>query len=291
MHAAVRVSEGDTVKLGLVRIGVVATLSIVVSACSDSSGSTGGTLDTASRTGSTSAAPPSPSDATLVTTATTSSTPASSTDEATTPTSAPIVCPNVEGGSCLGPVAAGTYTTTVFRPTLTYTVPDGWSNFEDTPGNFLLVPPSYDLPGVNGGTSDFIGVYSTIAAPNGCEPGSAPGVGSSPEALSDWYKQHPGLDVTSTPTTIGGRSGFVVDMRMRKDWVTACPYSNGTPIVPTIVGTGISGLDHNIGAGQAVRLYLLSNTGGTMVVEVVDIADAGHLDAYAPIVEAMAFAD
>jgi hypothetical protein len=38
-------------------------------------------------------------------------------------------------------------------------------------------------------------------------------------------------------------------------------------------------------------LYLLSNNGGTMVVEVADIADAGHLDAYAPIVEAMAFAD
>ena len=276
-------------KLGLVRIGAVATLSLVVSSCSDSKGSTGARLDTPSATASTAAAPPSPSDATLATTATTASTPVSSTDEATIPASAPIVCPNVEGGSCLGPVAAGTYTTTVFRPTLTYTVPDGWSNFEDTPGNFLLVPPSYDLPGVNAGTSDFIGVYSTIAAPNGCEAGRAPGVGSSPEALNEWFQEHPGLDVTSTPTTIGGRSGFVLDVRMRPDWSTACPYSNGTPVVPMLVGIGRSGLDHNVGAGQAWRLYLLSNAGGTMAIEVDDIADAGHLDAYARIVEAMVF--
>jgi hypothetical protein len=46
------------------------------------------------------------------------------------------------------------------------------------------VPPHYDLSGVNADTSDFIGVYSTIAAPNGCDPGAAPGVGITPEDLN-----------------------------------------------------------------------------------------------------------
>ena len=73
-------------------------------------------------------------------------------------------CPNSEGGQCLGKLKAGTHKTVVFRPTLTYTVPAGWTNFEDTPGNFLLVPARGALPGVNAGTSDFIGVYTSVAA-------------------------------------------------------------------------------------------------------------------------------
>jgi hypothetical protein len=90
-------------------------------------------------------------------------------------------------------------------------------------------------------------------------------------------------------TAIGGRRGFVLDVRMRTNWTTTCPYSNGNPVVPMLVGTGTSGLDHNIGAGRAWRLYLLNNLDGTMSIEVVDIADAGHLDAYAMVVEDMVF--
>jgi hypothetical protein len=56
----------------------------------------------------------------------------------------------------LGALTAGTYKTRVFHPAISYTVPDGWKNFEDTPGNFLLVPPDGNLPGVNGGTSDLV---------------------------------------------------------------------------------------------------------------------------------------
>jgi hypothetical protein len=48
-------------------------------------------------------------------------------------------CPNPEGQACLGPLAAGTYTTRMFDPAITYPVPAGWRNYEDTPGNFLLV--------------------------------------------------------------------------------------------------------------------------------------------------------
>ena len=68
---------------------------------------------------------------------------------ATESASPPPECPNPEGQACLGELAPGTYTTVVFTPTLTYTVPSGWSNFEDTPGNFLLVPTRGSLPGVN----------------------------------------------------------------------------------------------------------------------------------------------
>src|SRR6266550_6198677 len=58
-------------------------------------------------------------------------------------------CPNGNGGKCLGPVEAGTYSTVEFRPQITYRVPSGWANYEDLPGNFLLVPPGGNLPGVD----------------------------------------------------------------------------------------------------------------------------------------------
>lgn len=53
-------------------------------------------------------------------------------------------CPNPnpdDGGTCLGPLKAGEYTTQQFRPRLTYSVPAGWDNEESLPGNFLLIPP------------------------------------------------------------------------------------------------------------------------------------------------------
>jgi hypothetical protein len=56
----------------------------------------------------------------------------------TTPPPAEHFCPFVDGGTCLEAIDAGTYTTTTFQPSITYTVPDGWLNREDLPGNFLL---------------------------------------------------------------------------------------------------------------------------------------------------------
>src|SRR5262245_64709633 len=56
------------------------------------------------------------------------------------PTARPT-CPNPEGQFCLGRLDAGTYSTVQFQPSLTYTVPAGWGNYEDMAGNFLLVPP------------------------------------------------------------------------------------------------------------------------------------------------------
>ena len=83
----------------------------------------------------------------------------------------PAHCPNPEGGPqnhCLGPLDPGAYTTTMFEPTLTYSVPQGWSNMEDLRGNFLLLPPGGALDGVNAGTSDYLGVYTSVVPPGHC---------------------------------------------------------------------------------------------------------------------------
>ena len=73
------------------------------------------------------------------------------------PSVASHYCPDPGVGgvnTCLGSLQAGTYQTSSFHPPLSYTVPAGWDNEEDLPGNFLVLPPGSTIGGVNLGTSD-----------------------------------------------------------------------------------------------------------------------------------------
>jgi hypothetical protein len=205
-------------------------------------------------------------------------------------------CPNPEGQFCLGKLDAGTYSTVQFQPGITYTVPSEWSNFEDMAGNFLLVPPTGNLKGVDAATSDFIGVYrSVVAHANTCPSTPAPGVGTSPAAIMKWFQRDPAFRASPPqPVTIGGLSGFVTTLRMAPSWKKTCPYSHGQPIAPLIVGSSSTFLDHNLIPGQATRLYLLESTTqegapAALAIEVVDIKDGGHLAAYSQLVKQLQF--
>ncbi len=202
-------------------------------------------------------------------------------------------CDNPEGGLCLGQLAAGgAYQTEKFVPQLRYDVPPGWANYEDTPGNFLLVPPKGDLPGVNAGTSDYIGVYTSIAAPDGCDPGPAPGVQTTPEAIAAWVKRNKGLTATSPrKVNIGGLKGLVLDVRMEAGWKKTCPNygPNTPPLVPLITGMPPSGLDHNVFGRVVVRLYLLAYRGHTLAIEVDDVTGGEHLTQHSRVVDNFQF--
>ena len=211
-------------------------------------------------------------DATAPSASTAASSPSTSPRESAS--SAPV-CPNPEGEACLGKLAPGTYTTVVFTPTLTYTVPAGWSNFEDTPGNFLLVAPGYDLAGVNPGTSDYIGVYTRVAA---CE-GPESGVGGSPDDIAGLLTHQRDLQ-TTTPrqVSVGGLDGVVLDIKLAKG-SDACFISGLTP----------SSLEHGLIPGLTIRLYLLRRS-GTLAIEVDDVRGGGnHLDDYSSVVKRMRF--
>jgi hypothetical protein len=205
-------------------------------------------------------------------------------------------CPNPEGGVCLGLLKAGTYTTSLFETRITYTVPDGWQNFEDLPGNFLLVAPGSDLHGVNAGGSDFIGIFWSVYAQNRlCSRENEavsvePGVAHTPQAIADEFAQRPGL-VTTAPAqvSIGGLSGLVLDIRMADGWTGTCFYAPpGEPVVQLIGGSYPSEFDHPIGPGVFVRLYLLQQPDGTLAIE-VDTFDSTQLDTYSEIIEQIKF--
>jgi hypothetical protein len=205
-------------------------------------------------------------------------------------------CPVPHGGACLGKVTAGTYDTALFQPPFEYTLPAGWANDEDTPGNFFAIPPSGDFAGVDGDTSDFIGVYTSVLAhANVCASTPAPGVGRTPAAIMRWFQRDPAFRASPpSPVTIGGLHGLVTTLRMAPGWKLTCPYSHGAPVAPMTVGSSSTFLDHNLVPGQATRLYLLAHDdsdgqSAALAVEVVDIRDAGHLAAYSRIVKSLKF--
>jgi hypothetical protein len=201
-------------------------------------------------------------------------------------------CPNSEGGDCRGRLAAGTYNTVVFAPALTYTVPKGWQNFEDTPGNFLLVPPGQSLHGVNANTSDFIGVYTAVAAvKQRCGDTRAPGVGVTPSAIARFLTGLPGINpATPRPVDVGGLRGLVVDLSMQESWKKTCPVLPGTPLIGLIVGRPPSGLYHGLEPWMAWRLYLLRYRRGALAIEVDDTSGGKRLNDYAAVVKQFAFA-
>lgn len=206
--------------------------------------------------------------------------------ESTTTGSARLQCPNSHGGVCLGSLDPGTYTTSSFSPEITYTVPDGWVNLEDLRGNFLLQMT---------GDVRYLGIYQNVRAPaDGCDEAFAEGVGLTVTDLVGWYVAHPGLVVTKPEdVTIGGLSGVYLDISLDPTWDETCPFSEGQPVVPFIIGNGTSQLVHVILPGFEERLYLLEWNGGNVAIEVGP--EGGPLDDYLgdvlPIIDSLRFGE
>ncbi|RJT75979.1 LamG domain-containing protein [Arthrobacter cheniae] len=192
--------------------------------------------------------------------------------------SAPFVCPEPGGGICLGTLAAGTYETTSFEPALTYTVPEGWTNREDLPGNMLLSRIDDPEEGTWGGS--YIGVYQNVRAPAPCGEQPQPEIGTSDAELATWYRTVPGLQVMrDVPVTVGGLPGVVLDLTLDSEWRTPCP-PGALNAVPVLIGGGVSDLHHVIGAPLEMRLFLLDWDGGNVAIEVTALLEQHSLTNY-----------
>ena len=204
----------------------------------------------------------------------------------------PVTCPSPHGGVCLGPLEAGTYTTRAFKTPLTYTVPDGWANFEDLPGNFLLVPPGGSNDGVDAGTSDYIGVYHGVAPVSGeCEERPEASVARTPEAIGAWYANHPGLVVSErAAVTIGGLEGVALDLAMTDGDAGVCDIPELGEFVPILVGVGPAALTHVLNDSFTMRLYLLgAPTGEVIAIEIDDLPGGATMDQMIQVAEGMQF--
>ncbi|EWT01391.1 hypothetical protein N865_08575 [Intrasporangium oryzae NRRL B-24470] len=200
-------------------------------------------------------------------------------------------CSNPGGGDCLGDLAAGTYGTRQFRPGFSYTVPPGWRNDEDLPGNFFLYRSNDPQSGVVGGS--YLGIYQNVrAAAIDCSEAAQPGVGITPGQLIVWYQTIPGLVVSSPKSvTVGGLSGFQIDLAL-KPGTRACSFE-GHPGIPLVIGNGVSELHHVILHELDVRLIILDWKNGNVVLEITSVKDRVSSEEYRatvqPIVDSLQF--
>ena len=199
-------------------------------------------------------------------------------------------------GTCLGEVDAGTHSTSSMRPALTYTVPVGWTNSGDMPGFFGLIPPGGDYTAVDIGQSDYINVATRITTGNGrCADGH--GTARTPEEFVRWLRHEPGFaPFTPKSVTIGGLSGYALDLTLGKGFKQACPWSRGFPGQQVLTGLSPSPtqLNHSLGGPVprqlVMRLYLLHYKGGTLGIEVDDVRGDARLAAYSAVVKTFHFA-
>jgi serine/threonine protein kinase len=204
-------------------------------------------------------------------------------------------CTQPFGGTCLGEIPAGTHTTRSFKPALTYTIPVGWTNFNDHEGNFGLVPPGGDWENraLNNGKTDRLAVLQRIA-PTGSRCGDDAAPVRSAAAFARWLVNDPALSVAGPkPVTIGDLSGFVVDLRVRPGWTKTCPWSHGFPAAQIIHGvdpTDPGLIDGVLPPPFVMRLYLLDYKHATLGIEIDEVSGSPRLDTYSAFVKTFRFA-
>ncbi len=174
---------------------------------------------------------------------------------------APAITCAEAGAVCAGPLTAGANSSLNFQPTLTFTVPDGWTNPLDTNRKYTL---HYNFT-----RGHFLQLITQIAIPEqttDCSRASKPGAGNT---VADWVgflTTHPGL-VTTTPTaiTIGGYAGMQLDLHVASTWTARCPNSLGPAVVLMVPAAadnkGSSWIDD-----QQTTMRILDVAGETVII-------------------------
>jgi hypothetical protein len=187
-------------------------------------------------------------------------------------------------------LAAGQYSSSTFRPPVTFTLPDGWLISGDTADYFALGPVTSDATGIH--------VFRSPRAASqaaDCPITAEPGVGATAKDLVDWIRARPGF-VTSDPVAVtqGGLVGLQVDVAIVEGWSPSCPFAGGLPTVALFVGARDPSFRWVVAGNERLRLRVLDvPANGTIVVD-IDAFDGSLMDGFLPgamtIVESMRFA-
>jgi hypothetical protein len=185
---------------------------------------------------------------------------------------------------------AGTYTSQVFRPQVTFTLPDGWWISSETTDYLGIQPVDSDLEGIH-----LFRDPKAMSQDAACPAVAEPGVGTLSSDLATWIRARPGF-VTSNPrlAEIGGLRGIELDVSIAPGWTTSCSFANGLPTVPLFVSQA-SGLRWVVAGSEQLRISLLDVPGGGTVVVDLDAFDGSLMPELiaraAPIVQSFSFAE
>jgi hypothetical protein len=181
----------------------------------------------------------------------------------------------------------GTYTSKVFEPQVTFTVPAGWAAPIDSPTYFQLAPAGSDVVGIHL-FRDPVAASQDPACPDTAEPG----VGGTALELSTWIRERPGLTVGAPKiVTVGGLRGTELELAIADGWTESCPFANGLPTVPLF--SWADGQRWVVVGSERLRLALLDIPGGGTLVVDVDAFEGSLYDdlvaAATPIVASLRF--
>jgi len=144
---------------------------------------------------------------------------------------------------------------------------------EDLAGNFLLLPPGATLAGVDASTSDYLGVYSSVAPPSLCTGNASTTVPNTFDGLVGYIENNPQLTVTNVhDISIGGLTGTEMDIAMKPGKGDGCVDGVW---VDLYVGLRPSSLVHSAVEGLDLRVALLHNGDATLAVEMDDVRKGG----------------
>lgn len=185
-------------------------------------------------------------------------------------------------------IPPGTYTSRVFDPQVTYTVPTGWAVPSDSATYFQLAPAGSDVVGIHV-FRDPLAASQDPACPDTPEPG----VGTTSLQLATWIRKLPGLTVSAPKlVTVGGLPGTELDIAIADGWTASCSFANGLPTVPLFVGSKTE-YRWIVAGTERLRLALLDVPGGGTVVVDVDAFEGSLFDdlvaAATPIVSSLKF--
>lgn len=212
-------------------------------------------------------------------------------------------CDNAEN-FCLGKLEAGSYSSYFFDPwttpggawrprlgAVTYEVPAGWASHEDWPHAYGLRPQAAPVDASINVWSDVV----IVSEADPCSQTPETTVEQTPRAMTDWLTSAPGIVATEpVAVSIGGLSGWRLDISVDPTWTTVCSFSEGRPVRGLFTDTEPGeGLQSSLAAGAQMRLYLLDLGDGRTLVIDIGAPDAASFDGMVgeatAIVESMVF--
>lgn len=204
-------------------------------------------------------------------------------------------------GRCLGVLAPGTYRGGDFRPTVEFTVPEGWAKTQDVLWQLDLQSVGggqYSYPDnttFHDGISLFLGPVPAASATHD----AVLGVGLTAHDLATWLSKHADLVATGlTPVSIGGVSGYRINLSLPVGPRSApdhCTADHGEPRCESLFVGDFSGGRYGFGlvGPESAVVYLLDAPGDVTVMVVIDDVDgvdpAGLRAAATPVVESLRF--
>ena len=161
-------------------------------------------------------------------------------------------------GPCRGVLKAGTYSSRMLTPKLTYTVPGGgWANYADETVVFSLAPPGVSLAKAKHIT-DVILLQTTVQAPKmTCTAAADTKVPQTVRGMVHWLTHQKRLTTTRPrQVRVGGLKGYSLTVRIARGREMRC---GGHISVPLIFPTNDPGGEFSLGApSDRAKLYLLT---------------------------------